>query len=271
VKSIVKSNNVFTVIDLETSHFHPNKGAMIIEIAAAKIKDNKVIDKRTQLINPERKITQKITDLTSITNEMLEGKPVYREVLPKFYKFIEGSVVVAHNSQFDWDRFLLYFFKKLGIFPNNEVVDTLKLSRELLKLDSYKLGNICDSLGINHNSRHRALGDTLATAQLFLHLKNNYIDKNDDVQLSLTDNSNKRSSAKSQDIRKAAYWEKEVKNKKFQRLYITLDRSMVFYDIPTNSWECKSTKEPINFKDVEHKLLAKYNARNIEEVVRKIS
>lgn len=165
----------------------------------------------------------------------------------------------------------MYFFKKLGIFPNNEVVDTLKLSRELLKLDSYKLGNICDSLGINHNSRHRALGDTLATAQLFLHLKNNYIDKNDDVQLSLTDNSNKRSSAKSQDIRKAAYWEKEVKNKKFQRLYITLDRSMVFYDIPTNSWECKSTKEPINFKDVEHKLLAKYNARNIEEVVRKIS
>lgn len=270
MKSIVKSNNLFTVIDLETSHFHPGKGAMIIEIAAVKIKDGKVIDKRTQLINPERPITKKITDLTNITNEMLKGQAVYREVLPRFYEFIEDSVVVAHNSNFDWDRFLLHFFKKLGIFPNNQVVDTLKLSKEYLDLESYKLGNICDSLGIEHSSRHRALGDALATAQLFLHLKEEYIDKDSNIQLSIGD-SVEKTKVNHQEVRKVSYWKKKVKEGVYERLYVSLERCQVFYDIPTKSWEAKATNESIDFVDVENQVLKKYKAKNIKEVIRKVS
>ena len=56
MENIIRNNNEFVVVDIETSHFHPKKGAMIIELAAVKIKNDKIIDKRTQLINPERKM-----------------------------------------------------------------------------------------------------------------------------------------------------------------------------------------------------------------------
>lgn len=272
MKNIIRENNIFTVIDLETSHFHPDKGAMIIEIAAVKIANNQIVDKRTQLINPERKVSQKITELTSITNEMLKDKEVYREVLPKFYEFIKGTVVVAHNSSFDWDRFLLHFFKKVGIFPDNQVVDTLKLSREFLDIPSYKLEEICKHLNIEHSNKHRALGDALATAEAFLYLKKNFIDNSfSGENLDLYTIKKKSTEIKNQNIRKTAYWEKSTKEKLYQRIYVTLDRSVVFYDIPTRSWEAKATKEPIDFEDVERKLLEKHKAGNIESLVSEIA
>lgn len=267
MENIIMNSNEFVVVDIETSHFHPEKGAMIIELAAVKIRDDKIIDKRTQLINPERKITKKITEITGITNEMLEEKPVFREVLPNFYNFLGNAVVVGHNVHFDWDRFLVYFFKKVGIYPQNQVVDTLALSRKYIKADKYTLGNLCEKLNIEHNNKHRALGDTLATADLFLYLKENYIKENFSKQISFEDNK-KRINYKPQKVRKVAYWQKQIKNKKLERLYVTLDRSVVFYDIPTKAWEIKSSNEPINFNDVENKVVSHLNANNMRDVIK---
>lgn len=273
MEAIINTSNEFVVIDIETSHFHPAKGAMIIEIAAVKIRDGKVIDRRTQLIDPGRKITKKITEITGITNEMLEGKPHYREVLPNFYKFLGDAVVVAHNSMFDWDRFLLYFFNKLGIYPKNKVVDTLKLSKKYIEgAKSNKLGDLCDFLKIEHNDAHRALGDTEATAKLFLYLMKK-VRASSDGQISLIksnlQDSDKEDEISNQKIRKVAYWEKEIKNSKLKRLYLTLDRSMVFYDIPTKAWEIKSANEKIDFTNIEKELLNKYEARNMNEIINK--
>ena len=270
MENIIKNNREFVVIDIETSHFHPNKGAMIIEIAAVKIRDGKVIDKRTQLINPERKITAKITEITGITNEMLEGKPHYREVLPKFYEFLGDAVVVAHNAQFDWDRFLIYFFNKLGIYPKNEVVDTLKLSRKHIKnAKSYKLGDLCNLIGIEHKDRHRALGDTEATAKLFLYLLENIKTEKQEGQISIMEiKEESKQKIKPQEVRKVAYWKKDIKGTKYERFYVTLDRSVVFYDIPTNAWEIKSSNEPIDLRDVENKVLSRFELRNMNELIR---
>ena len=60
-----------------------------------------VIDKFSQLINPERSIPNKIVKITGITDEMVWDKPTIQEVLPKFKEFIEDSVLVAHNASFD--------------------------------------------------------------------------------------------------------------------------------------------------------------------------
>ena len=266
MENIIRNNNEFVVVDIETSHFHPKKGAMIIELAAVKIKNDKIIDKRTQLINPERKITKKITEITGITNEMLIGKPVFREVLPNFYKFLGNAVIVAHNAHFDWDRFLIYFLEKVGIYPQNQVVDTLALSRKYIKSEKYKLGTLCETLNIEHNNKHRALGDTLATAELFLYLKKNYIKENYSKQISLVNNKEKNNH-NSQKVRKVAYWQKNIKNEKLKRIYVTLDRSVVFYDIPTKAWEVKSSNEPINFDDIENKVIKHLNANDMEDVI----
>lgn len=277
MEDIIRSNNEFVVLDLETSHFHPSKGAMIIEIAAVKIRDGKIIDKRTQLIDPERNITKKITEITGITNEMLKGKPKYREVLPNFYKFLGDAPVVAHNSSFDWDRFLLFFLKKVGIYPKNQTIDTLALSRKYLKSDEgYRLEKVCERIGVEHKNKHRALGDTEVTAELFLYIKNNFIDTNIDSakQIEMGSDSRPKEVANEarkaqvpepQEVRKVAYWEKVVKDKEYKRLYVTLDRSVVFYDEPTNSWEVKASNEPIDFSRVENKVLKHLNVSNIKE------
>lgn len=272
MENIIRNNNKFVVLDIETSHFHPKKGGMIIEIAAIKIIDDKIVDKRNQLINPERKIAQRITDLTGITNEMLEGKAVFREVLPNFYNFLGDSVVVAHNAQFDWDRFLVYFLEKVGIYPKNQVVDTLVLSRRYIKgLKSYSLGNICKELDINLKNAHRALGDSMATAELFIYLKNNYIMQDNNEQVSFTELLDVKEEAKPQEVRKVAYWSKDTKDKNFRRLYITLDRSVVFYDLPTEAWEVKASNEPIDFEDVEKKVLKHLKVKDMREAVKKCS
>ena len=54
------------------------------------------------LVKPNQKISQKITDITGITNEMVKDKPPIEEVLPKFIEFIGGLPLVAHNIEFDY-------------------------------------------------------------------------------------------------------------------------------------------------------------------------
>lgn len=268
MEEIIKGNNEFVVIDIETSHFHPNKGAMIIELAAVKIKDGKIIDKRTQLIDPERKITEKITEVTGITNDMLVGKPKFRQVLPSFYDFLGNATVVAHNASFDWNRFLLHFLRKVGIYPKNDVVDTLALSKKYIdSKDGYSLGTLCEKININLTGAHRALNDAMATAELFLYIKENYIDSSDSIQITLEDNI-KKPEAKSQNVRKVAFYDKQVnKNKLLQRIYVTLDRAVVFFDIPTKAWEVKASNEPIDLEEVEGDVLKYLQLNNVEELI----
>lgn len=267
MERIASSINEYVSIDIETSHLHPDKGAMIIEVGAVRIKDNKVVDTFSQLIDPERRITAKITEITGITNEMLKGQPKYREVLPDFYEFLGDSVLIGHNAMFDWDRFLLHFFKKVGIYPKNQVIDTLKLSRKHFPKNEggHNLKVLCEKLNISNENAHRATDDALATARLFYYLKKNFIGDDLGNQISLL--GGEAAKAKAQQVRKIAYWEKEIKKgKMMKRAYVTLDRSVVFYDIPTKAWEVKSSNEPIDFKEVEKGVCSMLKLQNIEQL-----
>lgn len=274
MENIVKRYDDFVVVDLETSHFHPEKGAMIIEIGAVRIKGDKIIDEFSSLIDPERKITSKITEITGITNEMLIGQPTYREVLPSFYEFCKNSVIVAHNSMFDWDRFLLHFFKKVGIYPNNPVVDTLRLSKKYFPKNpkGYSLSEICNLIGIKNENSHRAVSDARVTAEILLYMKRNFISPPDN-QLTLGEVVNSgtpeilENKPIKQNVRKIAYWEKQVtKNKMMQRAYITLDKAVVFFDIPTQSWEVKSSNGPIDFNQVETDVKSFLKIKSMDEI-----
>jgi len=56
----------------------------------------------------------------------------------------------------------------LGYDYHREVLCTVKLSRRVFPgYCSYSLGNICNTLGIEIENRHRAAGDALATTKLF--------------------------------------------------------------------------------------------------------
>lgn len=272
MEDIIKRNREFVVLDLETTGFSPLKGGRIIEIAAVKIIDGKIVDKRSQLINPEIKIPKKITELTGIDDEMVKGKPTYREVLPNFYKFVENAVIVAHNARFDWDTFLLHYLDKVGISPNNYVVDTLSLSKKYLKNtdNKYKLGYLCEKVNIPLKDAHRALDDAYATAELFLHLANNHIIRDGNSVGQLTLDIPEPTTPKNQSVRSISYWEKEIKGFGLkQRLYVTLDRSIVFYDIKSGAWEVKKSNEPISFESIENEIFKKTQLDDMNKVVKK--
>ena len=121
----------YVVFDFETTGFNAGGADSIIEIGAVKIKDGVIIEKYDELINPGRKLPQKIVDVTNITDEMLEGKRSEEEAIKSFIEWFEDLPMVAHNAKFD-TSFLEMCYKKynLGEFKN-PVIDTLELSRTM--------------------------------------------------------------------------------------------------------------------------------------------
>lgn len=169
---IVNANDLdfsqeFVVFDIETTGFS-NVNDKITEIGAVKIKDFKVVERFSELINPQKDISYKIQELTGITNDMVKDKPTIEEVLPKFLDFCKGSVLVAHNSEFDIS-FIKEKSRQQGLEFKNESIDTLSLARVLLPdLKRFRLDVICKKLGIELLNHHRAVDDAEATSLMFL-------------------------------------------------------------------------------------------------------
>ncbi len=169
ILAVYKKNTVervYAIVDIETT----GGSAMlekITEIAIYQHDGSKITDEFSTLINPERNIPYFITNLTGITNEMVEDAPKFYEIAKKIIELTEGRIFVAHNARFDYS-FIRQEFKALGYNYKRQVLDTVSLSRKLIPgHNSYSLGNICRDLRIEINGRHRASGDALATSKLF--------------------------------------------------------------------------------------------------------
>lgn len=127
----VMLDDTFVVFDFETTGFNAGGADSIIEIGAVKMKDGMIIEKYDELINPGRPLPQKITEVTNITDDMLEGKDNEENAIKRFIEWFGDCPMVAHNAKFDVS-FLEMAYKKynLGKFTN-PVIDTLELSRTL--------------------------------------------------------------------------------------------------------------------------------------------
>lgn len=127
----VMLDQTYVVFDFETTGFNAGGADSIIEIGAVKIKDGVILEKYDELINPGRKLPQKIIDITNITDEMLEGKDNEENAVKRFIEWFGDCPMVAHNAKFDVS-FLEMAYKKynFGTFTNS-VIDTLELSRTL--------------------------------------------------------------------------------------------------------------------------------------------
>ena len=155
------------VFDIETTGLYPMKDR-ITEIGAVKVKQGQVIDRFSELINPEIPIPDNIIKLTGITDVMVKGKDTIKEVLPRFLEFAGDAPLVAHNASFD-TGFIRAKAREMGLEVNNVVIDTLQLSRKLLtELKKHKLNLVCEYLGISLDNHHRAADDAEATAGVML-------------------------------------------------------------------------------------------------------
>jgi DNA polymerase-3 subunit epsilon len=162
-------NKRFAIVDIETTGGMVKRDK-ITEIAIVIHDGNRIIDQWDTLINPERSIPDFITNITGITNEMVSDAPKFYEVAKKIVEMTEGAIFVAHNVRFDYG-FIRAEFSKLGFTYTRKQLCTVRMSRKTFPgLKSYSLGNLIKHFNIHVNARHRALDDTLATAELFDHI-----------------------------------------------------------------------------------------------------
>ncbi|MFH1156571.1 MAG: exonuclease domain-containing protein [Pseudomonadota bacterium] len=166
------SGHTFTAFDTETTGLDPDHGDEIISIGAVRIVNCKVQYNETfeHLVDPKRTVPLESVKIHGISNDLLKGKPPIEKVLPGFFRFAEDTILLGHNIAFDM-KMLQKNEQKTGIVFLHPVLDTLLLSAIAHPLQTnHTMEAIAARLGVNIMGRHTALGDALATAEIFLRL-----------------------------------------------------------------------------------------------------
>lgn len=181
--------NSFVAFDLETTGFKRKKTTLakagriddIIEIAAIKVIDGKIDESQKftfqELVHPlKTAIKKEIEDLTGITNQMVYDADQIYEVFPRFMEFVGDNILVGFNCiNFDCD-FLIRAGRYSNIIIRNKFFDIFR-NLDKLNISSSNLNELCEQFNITNDNAHRALSDSIATAKLYLKLKNK-ADKN---------------------------------------------------------------------------------------------
>ena len=156
----------FIVFDLETTGLSAQT-CKITEIGAVKIKNGVVLERYNSFVNPECPIPAEITELTSITDEMVADARTIDQVLPEFFDFIGDRLLIAHNADFD-TGFLRVAAKNLDLPFTNAYLDTVALSRYLNpELKAHKLNLLAEHYGLGDFHHHRACDDAEMLAMIF--------------------------------------------------------------------------------------------------------
>ena len=163
-EEVIKTN--YVVFDTETTGLDYEKDE-IIEIGAVKIVGGVIVEQFQTLVKPHQEIPAEATAINNITNEMVACAPSGERVIKDFYTWAKDCTLVAYNIAFDI-KFIQALAKKSGLYFDNPNLDALALAKSKLKLSRYKLSDVVKRLNVTLNNAHRALADTVATAEAFL-------------------------------------------------------------------------------------------------------
>ncbi|MEP6749288.1 MAG: exonuclease domain-containing protein [Bacteroidota bacterium] len=157
---------MYAIVDIETTGGHATANG-ITEIAIVLHNGREIEGKFHTMVNPGLNIPRYISALTGITNEMVYDAPRFEQVASQIYNLLHDRIFVAHNVNFDYS-FIKHQLQEAGYSLNTRKLCTVRMSRKAFPgFVSYSLGNICRDLKIVITNRHRAMGDTMATVQLF--------------------------------------------------------------------------------------------------------
>ena len=162
----------YTAFDTETTGLDPQGGDEIISIGAVRIVNGRLLTEDTfdQLVDPRRSLPWASVKFHGIRPEMLVDQPVLEEVLPRFQKFAQETILIGHNVAFDM-RMLQLKEDQCNIRFINPVLDTMLLSAVVHPAHAtHSLNAIAERLGVPVIGRHTALGDAITTAEIFLKL-----------------------------------------------------------------------------------------------------
>lgn len=164
------------VLDTETTGLEPGEGHNIIEIGCVEMLNRRQTGRTYhQYIKPDREVDAEAVQVHGITNDFLEDKPRFNEVMEEFIEFVRGAELVIHNAAFDIG-FLNAELQRNGYPERMEnfclVTDTLLLARKKHPGQKNNLDALCNRYGINnaHRELHGALLDSEILADVYLAL-----------------------------------------------------------------------------------------------------
>ncbi|EHJ52573.1 bifunctional DnaQ family exonuclease/ATP-dependent helicase [Streptococcus macacae] len=164
-----KETRRYAVVDLEATSASP--AASIIQVGIVIIENDQIVDTYQTDVNPHKKLSKSIINLTGITDSQLQKAPDFSQVAAEIYHLISNCIFVAHNVKFDANLLAEHLFLE-GFELLTPRVDTVELAQIFYPtFDKYSLENLTELLAIKLLDAHTAIADAKATAELFLKLK----------------------------------------------------------------------------------------------------
>ena len=165
------SSLTYAVVDVEATGGGLHRGDRITEIAVVEIRAGVATTTFETLVNPERSIPPWVTRLTNISWDMVKDAPTFRDICDQLLGVLDGRVFVAHNATFDWRFISKEVRRATGRLLDGRRLCTVRLARKLLPLLRRRsLDYVSMHYGIEIVGRHRAGGDAVATAKVFLRM-----------------------------------------------------------------------------------------------------
>ena len=160
------------VIDFETTGMSPAMGDRATEVAIVMLDNGRVVDRFQSLMNAGAYIPAFITELTGITNAMVQAAPPAATVMAEAARFVGDAPMVAHNASFD-RRYWVAELERAGLAAPQPFACTVLLSRRLYpEAPSHKLGMLVDRFHLPRTgAAHRALADAEMAAELLTHMQ----------------------------------------------------------------------------------------------------
>lgn len=174
-----RKKEIEIILDTETTGLDFTR-ERLVEFAAVRLENGKIVDEYQTLINPEQHIRKSSMAIHGITPEMVEDAPTEAEAMPKILEFIGDYPIVAHNAIFDYSFLNEAKLRTTGESMENPRIDTQAMFREVAPdLESHGLEALTQRFNVELNNHHRAMADTMGLALAYPKLKKLYLQKLD--------------------------------------------------------------------------------------------
>ena len=174
-----RKKEIEIVLDTETTGLDYTR-ERIIEFAAVRLENGKIVDEYQTLINPEQHIRKSSIAIHGITEDMVKDAPTEAEALPKILEFIGDYPIVAHNAIFDYSFLNEAKMRVMGEPLENARIDSQAMFKEIApELESHGLEALTQRFNVELNNHHRAMADTMGLALAYPKLKKLYLQRLD--------------------------------------------------------------------------------------------